>query len=291
MVSVISAGLPISVQDLGRTGYRSAGVPSSGVMDVYSATLANRLLNNHENDAVLEITFGGCRLRFESDCTICITGADFSAEINDKEVALNTRLPLQKDSVLSFGRKVYGARTYVAITQGFQTQVVLGSRSLCPGVTPESLIKKGTVLPIAAHHKKLDKALVSVKINQDHFRSEGVDCYKGPEFELLSEAQRNQLVNATFTISPDNNRMGYRLEELVENSLHSLLTSAVLPGTVQLTPSGKLIVLMRDCQVTGGYPRVLQVAEEAISRLGQKTTSDSVRFVIQKVADDDLLPA
>ena len=84
-----------------------------------------------------------------------------------------------------------------------------------------------------------------------------------------------------FTISSDNSRMGYRLNETIPNNFESMLTSGVLPGTVQLTPSGKLIVLMRDCQVTGGYPRVLQLSENAINILAQKTTGDQLRFVVE----------
>ena len=74
--------------------------------------------------------------------------------------------------------------------------------------------------------------------------------------------------------------MGYRLEEPIDNKFGSMLTSAVLPGTVQLTPSGKLIVLMRDCQVTGGYPRILQLTDDAINKLAQKTTNHTFKFKI-----------
>ena len=72
--------------------------------------------------------------------------------------------------------------------------------------------------------------------------------------------------------------MAYQLQESLENSLEPILTSGVLPGTVQLTPSGKLIILMRDCQTTGGYPRVLQLKESAINILAQKYTGQQIRF-------------
>jgi len=281
MVKVISSGFYLSIQDLGRIGYGSIGVPNSGAMDIYSAKLANSLLNNHKNDAVLEITFGGCKLQFESDCTISITGADFSAKKDNKKVALNTTLQLKKGSILSFGKRIYGVRTYIAITKGFQTKIVLGSRSLYKGITQESLVKKGIVLPVISNEKMLHKAFVSVKINHNHFKDEKIECYEGPEFELLSETQKKQLLNTKFTVSSNNNRMGYKLEESVENIFPSMLTSAVLSGTIQLTPSGKLIVLMRDCQVTGGYPRILQLTENAINKLGQKTTRDKIQFVIK----------
>lgn len=280
MVKIISSGFHVSIQDLGRIGYGSFGVPTSGAMDMYSAKLANSLLNNNENDAVLEITFGACKLQFDSDCTICITGADFSAVINNNKVALNTKLQLKKGSILSFGKRIYGVRIYIAITKGFQTKVVLGSRSLYKGITQESLIKKGMVLPVISNQKRLYKSFASVKIDHNHFNSENIECYKGPEFDLLSKTQKTQLLNTIFTISSNNNRMGYKLEEPVDNIFPSMLTSAVLSGTIQLTPSGKLIILMRDCQVTGGYPRILQLTENAINKLGQKTTSDKIQFVI-----------
>lgn len=277
MVKILSGSL-VSVQDLGRFAYRSIGVPLSGVMDTYSAKLANLLLNNQENDAVLEITFGACKLQFESDRTICLTGADFSAKIDNQSIPLNSAILLKKGAILSFGKRIYGVRTYLAISGGFQTDNVLGSRSMYQGLTPNSIIKKGTVLPITPHQKIRTKSYSSVKINHAHFYTEIVDCYEGPEFDLLSKKQKKQLFDTLFTISADNSRMGYKLEEPVVNSFPSMLTSAVLPGTVQLTPSGTLIVLMKDCQATGGYPRVLQLTENAINQLGQKTTGDQFRF-------------
>ncbi|WP_408034063.1 hypothetical protein [Tenacibaculum sp. 1_MG-2023] len=91
----------------------------------------------------------------------------------------------------------------------------------------------------------------------------------GPEVSL-NDVQKQQLEKQIFTISNDNNRMGYRLNETIDNELSSILTSAVLPRTVQLTPSGKLIILMRDCQVTGGYPRILQLTETSINHYHKK---------------------
>ena len=104
--------------------------------------------------------------------------------------------------------------------------------------------------------------------------------YKGPEYDLLNKQAKEKLNNINFTISKENSRMGYRLEEHIDNKLGSMLTSSVLPGTIQLTPSGKLIILMRDCQVTGGYPRILQLTEKSINRLSQKSTGDSFSFKI-----------
>ena len=101
---------------------------------------------------------------------------------------------------------------------------------------------------------------------------------KGPEFELLSDKQLESLFAKEFTVANENNRMAYQLIEIIDGHSISMLTSATLPGTVQFTPSGKLIVLMKDGQTTGGYPRILQLTDNAISILAQKKTGDKFSF-------------
>lgn len=280
MVRVITAGFFNSIQDLGRTGYRSIGVPSSGAMDMYSARLANHLLNNDESDAVLEITLGSCKLRFDKPSIISLTGADFSAKCNNKAVPLNKPFMVKKGYVLTFGQRIYGVRTYLAIACGFQTEECLGSRSWYKHVTKHQWLTKQMIIPYSESHSKLQSTLSLLKVNHDHFSSKIIKCNPGPEFDLLTKSQKQLLFGTQFSISTDNNRMGYKLEGLLENNFPSMLTSAVLPGTVQLTPSGKLIVLMRDCQVTGGYPRILQLTNQAINNLAQKSSGDSVFFNI-----------
>ncbi|WP_299889682.1 biotin-dependent carboxyltransferase family protein [uncultured Lacinutrix sp.] len=278
MIRVISPGFLTSIQDLGRKGFANIGVPISGAMDHYSMKLANNILHNNENEAVLEITFGHCKFVFEKETYICISGADFSAEINKMPIVLNTVIKIFKDDVLSFGRHKFGVRSYISVLGGFQTDVVLNSKSFYQGVTNFSIVKKGDLLPFNAPQDSLEPTYTAVKQNANHFNSKIIDCYKGPEYNLLSHFQKKRLEETIFTIAKANNRMAYQLNETIENNLKSMLTSAVLSGTVQLTPSGQLIVLMRDCQVTGGYPRVLQLENNAINMLSQKTTNDTVKF-------------
>ena len=247
---------------------------------MYSAGLANSILNNSLDDAVLEITFGGCTLEFLSETIICISGGHFSAKLNNKPIHLNIRIKVSKNDVLSFGKVHFGARCYLAVKGGFLSDEVLKSRSFYKNITPHFIIKKDAILPISTFKSDIQTSNTSIKIITSHFESQEIRCSKGPEYNLLNEFQKKQLVRLLFTISKDNNRMGYRLEETIKNSLPSILTSAVLPGTVQLTPSGKIIILMRDCQVTGGYPRVLQLTNTAINKLAQKTTKNQCQFVL-----------
>ena len=280
MIKVLSPGFFTSVQDEGRFGYGKFGVPTSGAMDRYSAKLANHILSNKDNDALLEITLGRCNLLFNSQAIISISGADFSPEINNQKVRLNTSIAIHQGDILTFNKPTYGVRCYLAVKGGFQTEVVLNSRSFYEGITPENRVKKNDELAIKSYDISLIKSVSSVKVQPSHFKCTTIEVYTGPEYNLLNDIQKEQFSKTLFTISKENSRMGYRLQEHIENDLGSLLTSAVLPGTVQLTPSGKLIILMRDCQVTGGYPRILQLTESSINNLAQKTTGDTFTFKI-----------
>ena len=280
MLKVIAQGVYASVQDMGRFGYANVGVPVAGVMDHDSAKLANLILHNTIDDAVIEITLGGSSFQFLKETVICICGADLNATINDKQVHCNNPVKVIKDSVLVFEKPKYGTRAYLAVKGGFLNKKVLNSRSFFKEVTKKYVLKKDDEILYSENKVVDNQSFSAVKVNQEYFLNAKLEVYEGPEFTLLSKAQKGQLESIVFTISKDNNRMGYKLEESIENKLKSILTSAVMPGTVQLTPSGKLIVLMRDCQVTGGYPRVLQLTENAINILAQKTKNGTFKFKI-----------
>lgn len=277
MIKVLKPGIGNSIQDRGRFGNASFGVSTAGVMDIFSANLANSILNNDADDALLEITFGNCEFQFLAATIFCITGADLTAKLNNKYVTLNTKIKVNKDDVLSFGFPKKGIRAYVAVIGGFKTQKVLNSRSYFKNITSLVFLEKDQIIPFDENNDILKKSS-SVKVNEEIFSLKILGCFPGPEFEWLNKSQKKRLISQEFSISVNNNRMGYQLKEPIKNNLPEMLTSAVIPGTVQLTPSGKLIVLMKDCQTTGGYPRVLQLSEKAISILAQKTTNQNILF-------------
>jgi allophanate hydrolase subunit 2 len=127
----------------------------------------------------------------------------------------------------------------------------------------------------------------SVRIETDHFKKREIAVQRGPEFEMLSPRQCQFIFENDFQVSAKNSRMGYQLDGTkinIENSFN-MLTAVTIPGTVQLTPAGNPIVLMRDCQTTGGYPRILQLTEEGINRLAQKKTNDLIRFQLQDITE------
>lgn len=281
MIKILHPGIYSSIQDLGRLGFAKMGVPLAGVMDSFSAQLGNTLLKNRKSDAVIEVTFGMAKFEFTSDTFICITGGNFSPKLNDEFLEMQTVCKVKEGSILSFGKRNYGARTYLAVQGGIQTETRLKSRSFSNGITSKVRLERGDELSVLQQKPHDGRGFSKVKLFEGHFSDSELECFPGPEFDQLNEFQKKQLLQP-FTISEDNNRVGYRLTEPIENELPQILTSAVLPGTVQLTPSGKLIVLMRDAQVTGGYPRVLQLSEGAISRLSQKITGDGVKFMLSE---------
>ena len=281
MVKVLKAGFYSTIQDLGRFGFQKYGVPISGAMDNYSVRIANALLHNKESAAILEIAMSGPTLQFNCDTAISLSGADMSPKLNGDSIRLNSVINIKKNDILSFGNLNYGYRCYLAVSGGFQTELAMNSKSMYKGVTSQFAIAKDDVLAILEYDNTIEKSNASIKINTDHFDVKGLEIFKGPEFELLTKRQQNQLLTKEFMITNDNNRMAYQLEQTLENHLKPIITSLVLPGTVQLTPSGKLIVLMRDCQTTGGYPRVLQLKESSIDVLSQKLAGNNIHFVIK----------
>ena len=169
MVKVIESGFYTTVQDLGRFGFQQFGVPVSGVMDSYSAKVANALLHNSENDAVLEITMSGSTLQFNCNTCICIAGADISPKLNNKFVKLNSVLNIKKGDIISFGKLKYGYRCYLAVSGGFQTEISMNSRSMYKSITSRFVLARNDELAILEHDNIIKKSNASIKINTNHF--------------------------------------------------------------------------------------------------------------------------
>tara|TARA_B100000965_G_scaffold51849_1_gene38554 strand:+ start:591 stop:1430 length:840 start_codon:yes stop_codon:yes gene_type:complete len=276
MIKVLKEGLFTTIQDIGRFGYKNLGVPVSGSMDQTSAKLANLLLGNDESSAVLEMTLVGPTLEFMNDTYISITGADMNPSLNKQKVLQNKPLFVNKGDILYLSHSSNGMRSYLGIKGGFNSEKKLGSKSFYRGITKrEKLIKNDKIkfAKVTSSPMKMNKSINDFKIN----RKNKINVFKGPEFDLLDSNSKDIIFNTDFTIGV-NNRMGYNLVEPIENSISSIISSPVMPGTVQLTPSGRLIILCRDCQTSGGYPRVLQLDKSSMDSLSQKTIGETIKL-------------
>lgn len=278
MIKVLKPGIYSSIQDRGRFGFRHLGIPLAGTMDSFSANIANSLLNNKLTNSVMEITMQGPTLEFFVSTKIAISGANISPKINNVSILNNKVYTINKGDVLSFGILITGFRCYLAVLGGFLEENILNSKSYYAGITSRMKLNKNDRIAISIQNFKSFDSKGILTNQTPFFETDILEVFPGPEYDMFSKQQQNKLLSTKFNVSSKNNRMGYRLRETVLKHSISMITSPVIPGTIQLTPEGKLIILMKDSQTTGGYPRVLQLSEKSIAILAQKTTNDSVKF-------------
>lgn len=266
-----------SFQDEGRVQGSNYGIPRAGAMDLHSYHWANHLLNNPSHAVALEMAQPGLKIKFEAPCRIALAGAAASVTVNQLAISNPSIIAISSGDLLEIGNFYVGARLYLCIESGFQVDKYLDSGSDFASITSPAKRATGEnlhYLPIAL--KSVHQA--KPKWSTDWFEPEAIQAYPGPDWTLLSATQQRFLLDQHLHLSKSSNRMGIQLEELVANELDDLPTNPVFPGTVQLTPGGKIIILMRDAGITGGYPRILQLSEDAQSRLAQKKVGDSIRF-------------
>jgi len=278
MIKVIASGWYCSLQDEGRFGYRNCGVPVSGAMDQAAFQLANKLLGNEMGAIALEITAKGPVLEFTEAAVVAISGADFSPKIDGRELGMNVVFAVSEGSTMTFDSPSEGIRAYLAIKGGFVTEPVLGSGSYYRGITAQWQLHKGDTLRFnknSENEVELNSIEPSLKSVLDN---EQIEVFEGPEFGLLSSPFQHKLLNTLCSVNSQSNRMAYLLDHTETLSAKQIVTAPVQPGTVQLTPGGRLIVLMRDAQTTGGYARIFQLTEDAINRMSQKRAGEEIKF-------------
>jgi biotin-dependent carboxylase-like uncharacterized protein len=280
MFKVLSPGFQTSFQDLGRFGHRSLGVPLSGVMDQKLAAFANQLVGNPPEETIIEFALVGPSLEILEDLELAVAGIGFSIQLNGKPAPLNQKLQLQSGDLLKIGATPISVRGYLAISGGFKVPKVLGSSSFYLMISPQLNIEKGSKIEMNKNPKsRIDSPVTSFDFKS--YETTEIEVFKGPEFDLLSLETRKKLLKSEFSINPQSNRMACLLESQIDFSAEEIITSPVQPGTVQLTPSGKIIVLMRDAQTTGGYARIFQLTEMAVNILAQKPAGTSVSFLLK----------
>jgi antagonist of KipI len=294
---VRAPGTLSSVQDQGRTGLRALGLSVSGAADGHSAALANLLVGNPPQAALLEITLRGPRLQLARAATIAITGAEITAHCDGTPLPGWRPLRLPAGSELVLGACRRGLRAYLAVTGGLAVPAVLGSRStdlragfgglhgrplqagdvLCVGKAEDA----GPSQPEIAGwwldpSPDMDLALPAV-------------AAIAPGAAALDAAAWQVLCGARYQVAPASNRMGLRLEgpPLSLQVPWDRPSEPVLPGTVQLPPDGRPIVLLGDCGSHGGYPRIGHVAAVDLPRLAQLRPGEALRFAPATLDDHD----
>lgn len=279
ILKVLKAGWHTTIQDGGRYGYRHLGVPISGVLDKHSFLYVNHKLGNDQNVPVLEIVGSGASFEVLASTTIFLGGARCIIDLNGNELLATDVIHVVNGDIISIKKILLGVRTYMGVRGGFMAPKIMDSASSIAETALVPLQKNdvlhGFTLAYGADNYQ-NATLTPLIIDPDA----NIRCHQGPEYDVLSQKAKILLTKSEYTITTQNNRMGYRISgpKLEKIREYNMLTSAVMPGTVQLLPDGDMIILMRECQTTGGYLRILQITESSLNQLAQRTTNDLVRF-------------
>jgi antagonist of KipI len=274
-------GIMTTVQDLGRNGFRSFGVNPNGVMDKHAVRLINILLGNNENEAVIELHFPAPKIKFNNDAVIALGGADFCAKLNDKPIENWRCVFVEKGSLLVFTENIFGARCFLSVKGGFETENWLESASTNLTANIGKMLKQNDSLNFKSTEQTINrKSKIANSLLPVYSKFPTVRIVAGAEFENLTALSEQSLLKKSFAISNQSDRMGFRLEgePLYLLDSQELVSSAVNFGTIQLLPNGQMIVLMADHQTTGGYPRIAHIISSDLPLLAQLNPHDKVAF-------------
>lgn len=265
-VTVLETGLLTTVQDSGRPGQASLGIGRSGACDLASYRLANRLVGNPEDAAVLEVTNGGLRVRASGDVMIVTTGARCEGSWYH-----NAPTTLRSGDEVKLGSPTSGLRTYVAVRGGFDAEPILGScaTDTLSGLGPD-VLSPGVVLAIGT--SELPTPGVDLApVTDPEAGDVTVLVTSGPRRDWFPDEAWTSLVEQSWTVTSDSNRVGLRLEgeALKRNRTDELPSEGLVRGALQIPPSGKPVLFLADHPVTGGYPVIGYVADADVDRCAQ----------------------
>jgi antagonist of KipI len=279
---IIKQGLHTTLQDAGRSGYQKMGVPIGGALDRKAAFDANQIVGNDKNCPVIEVTVMGPEIAFTQDCLMAITGANLNPLLNNKPIATYELLDVPSNSKLSFGRADGGCRAYIAIAGNWEIKNWLGSVSAASfnavELTPDSLLRKGSKITI---DERKTRPVSNITVYPPAFSNTmRVRVKTGPEFEWFTKKTIAKFFSIGHQLSQDSNRMGIQLENqiLKLDQKKELISSGIIPGTIQVTHKGMPIILLADAQTTGGYPRIAKIIEEDLDKMAQLKPGDQIWF-------------
>lgn len=281
-ITVLRAGSLTLVEDGGRPGLGHLAIPPSGVLDRKAWRLANRLVGNDENAAVLETTLTGAEIRVSCRCYIAVTGAQALVAVDGNPASLCSQIMLNSGQTINIGPATAGIRSYLAISGGIEVPSTFGSKStdLLSGLGPPPLAD-GEVIPLGPILRSppiIDFAPYTVP--------EDTLCltiYLGPRDGWLSQESIFQLSRQVWTVQTTSNRIGLRLDgpSLTRNRNDELFSEGIVTGAIQIPPDGQPIIFLADHPTTGGYPVVGVISDRDLDLCAQARPGTQVSFHIR----------
>lgn len=292
MIEVLSTGLPNLVQDLGRSGHLSLGVSRSGALDPYALSLGNLSVGNAAGSAGIEISLFPFRVRFLTDSVFCCSGADceMQREGDDKPLPSWWVHEIRAGQTLTIGMPRRGARAYLTVRGGIRVPEVMGSSSTdlktAFGGHQGRGLRRGDALSVGeeARSHVAGRGIAAAELG--HFwrelerRSISVRVLPAAEFSQFTAEAQQHFLNTPYVITPQANRMGYRLagEQLALRQALELFSHGIVAGTVQVPPAGQPIIQLSEANTCGGYPKIATVIQADLWKLGQAPIGSALRF-------------
>jgi antagonist of KipI len=280
-------GLFTTIQDLGRYGYQRYGVSLSGAMDRSALTIGNRIVGNPDGAAGLEITLQGPELEVTGSAIVAITGADLSPTLNGHSVSLWSAIAVRTGDRIRFGPRRQGCRSYLCAYGGLDVPLHFGSRSTdvragIGGFAGRRICKADHLYigrPAGQSGEPLTRQL-PIRARPSYAADPTLRVILGPQAEHFSSHALDILFGNPYVISPDSDRMGFRLDGIPIPHHGSLewISDATAAGAIQVPADQRPILLMADCQTTGGYPKIASVITVDLGQAGQSAPGDRIRF-------------
>jgi len=287
MIEVLKPGLFTTIQDQGRRGYQSYGVGIAGALDPFALSAANLLVGNQENAAALEITLQGPTLRFHRETIFALAGADLDPRLDGSPIPNWTCVLAPCGSTLSFKARKNGVRAYLAVTGGIDVPPVMESRSTYLlgrfGGLEGRPIKVQDQLPLSAPAENCHQWVGRVfpkDFLPPYQKNPTLRVVAGPFDEFFSEEGKEAFLSTPYTITPQSDRMGYRLQgtPISRQKKGELITCGLANGSIQVPPNGQPILLLVDRQTIGGYPIIATMVHADLPLVAQSAPGDQFRF-------------
>jgi antagonist of KipI len=283
-ILVHSPGPFTTVQDLGREGFGPLGVSPSGAADAISLRIGNRLVENPETAAGLEMTLVGGTFQFPEGAVLALAGSDFGATLDDLPVKLWNSFEARPGQTLRVGPTRGGARCYLCIQGAVVVQPLMGSASThvlsALGGWQGRALRKGDELPVGRPSGRFRERVVAASAVARLSPRKVLRVTPGPQSDLFSESSHRPLCEATYRVKEESNRVGIRLEgpPIPGFSNEEMITEGVSLGAIQVPPGGHPIIVFVEQQTTGGYPKIANVISADFHSLGQLRPRDEIRF-------------
>ncbi len=290
LVEVISPGNRLTVQDLGRRGSQRFGVSVSGVLDLAAAVTANRLVGNPATSAMLEATFGGVSLSFNSETRVAVTGAEVTVDVNGFQMPLWETMILPAEAVLTLSIPSTGLYSYISIAGGIDTPIVLNSRSThvasALGGHEGRSLAVGDILPIGEEFDGQPRPRAGTTAPQSvisgtYDRKRPIRVISAPQYDVFDDDAKSKFFATVFMISNLTDRQGARLDGASIPAIdgkHDIVSDPAYMGAIQVPSDGKPIVLLADRQPTGGYAKIASVIGSDLPNVVQRTPGSEIAF-------------